>query len=779
MPDLRRKPLRTPIWQFFNDSDIGLQDIMIGNLVIYRKKLYYMDNYAGLDENTSVAEAIINENLKEFVTGTVMKTKLNRPGITKKNSTVIPRAGQEITLKITNFDIQAQSYQWEITGVSYSVTNGALQGTKYDEITLRPGSSGRMMITVKAVAPQRSDFMDSDISATFIMDVQPSQKPKLIQPTLNSNSNRVISEGDEIILNVGNIDNNATELKWSIMGVGSNYEVVDGNLTSVLQSLRLKLLDSGEVTIRVAVKGNPDIYEDSDYSNQLIFTINKKAIGIPKPTIEAKTTGNKINEKVAVRITNIDTSKYYSKIVLDHNSAANVGIITETNEPIDKENFNGDTFYIVSDKRAIVGVGVRFVDKNNANNISQESEHKDVYFDMGGQLDKPRVTFPSDLYVGNKVPLTIEWKRPSELGHVERPRVDEDYEVEWDSDAFNVVGVHRLSTIPNRTYTPKVDGNLTGKIRAIDKNNSWEPSEWVKVEILVKKNVLKQKAVKPVIELRAGSKVGDEVELSTDYNNPTWKIYKGNTPISLTTPNSKEQKITIDSVEDLKITCREDNKEDIVVLKIEEKRKAKKPMININGKLNVGQTITASTTLDSTAKGVEWEVYDDGVKRTLTDNKALSLNIKLEKVGKLKINCKSVGADGYEDSDWTVLDLDVKGEEDIRKAWGTPYVLPNLTTSAEDSGLYKGITVSSPYNIIKLWVDPENKIKVDRSIPAMIAFYCVDPKNINTYFKFDSPIEYAGTEFLVEYPDGKVYKGTFINYDMKGKEYQVLKLVQG
>lgn len=56
-------PVKSPIFLFYQDNDVGVDKIAIGEYASYKGNLYVLDNKANVDKNTTVLQAVMHRNL--------------------------------------------------------------------------------------------------------------------------------------------------------------------------------------------------------------------------------------------------------------------------------------------------------------------------------------------------------------------------------------------------------------------------------------------------------------------------------------------------------------------------------------------------------------------------------------------------------------------------------------------------------------------------------------------------------------------------------------------
>lgn len=71
-------PVKSPIFLFYQDNDVGVDKIGIGEYASYKGNLYVLDNKANVDNNTTVLQAVMHRNLLPLDMDTFINQILNQ-----------------------------------------------------------------------------------------------------------------------------------------------------------------------------------------------------------------------------------------------------------------------------------------------------------------------------------------------------------------------------------------------------------------------------------------------------------------------------------------------------------------------------------------------------------------------------------------------------------------------------------------------------------------------------------------------------------------------------
>ena len=71
-------PVKSPIFLFYQDNDVGVDKIGIGEYASYKGNLYVLDNKANVDKNTTVLQAVMHRNLLPLDMDTFINQILNQ-----------------------------------------------------------------------------------------------------------------------------------------------------------------------------------------------------------------------------------------------------------------------------------------------------------------------------------------------------------------------------------------------------------------------------------------------------------------------------------------------------------------------------------------------------------------------------------------------------------------------------------------------------------------------------------------------------------------------------
>lgn len=272
-----KKPIRTPLWYFQSETDLGADLIPIGNLALFDRDIYYKDNNIRCGRDTNVRQAIVQRNLiKMPLPDGMEKVPLEAPKC-ELITLFITRINKEIVIRANDVDKAADTIRWEIKTkplnpdekMEMQVIRGSLEGSRDNTITLMTDVLGDLYVRAYAV-PMVGDglYCESEASNCVHICVTEPTKALMRKPTIKALKTE-ISVFDPIDIIVEDYDReHASEFEWDI---NDNF-ITESDLHKSVEKIRGYARETGEVRFRLRTSGSSDRL-DSMWSDEVTVKV--------------------------------------------------------------------------------------------------------------------------------------------------------------------------------------------------------------------------------------------------------------------------------------------------------------------------------------------------------------------------------------------------------------------------------------------------------------------------------------------------------------------------